>query len=441
MLRDLWKRLSAAALMCCSLFVLHSVNAQTVTVNGTTCSGNWSISGSPTNTVITLPSSCLGPPPACTGAPTITGVSPTSGPVGQTVNITGTNLCSGSTVSINGVAATGVSGGGASLAATVAAGTSGTGAVVVTTPNGSVTSTQTFTVNANPGITSITPAGTAPGGAVTITGSNFAAGATVTFNGTAAVVSAVTATTITTTIPSTLAAGSTVSVIVTVGNVASAPLQYTLGGGAGGGAGYFSIEGKAIPEPSKDYPGQPAPARPGEQNGAGPYMNAYAIDLTRLTGQKCGTATPPVSRLWWHNIDFAKYQSSGAPELPLLAGGEALTWKFTAPASGTNFFTYDSGGDGNRSPAFMTLSDTPCDFDTAKVTGPTAACYKSGATVGLYWTANAGAGGSWECKIEPGRTYFVNLRMQDARPTSQGGSPTVDACAARGFCGGSVQIR
>jgi hypothetical protein len=190
---------------------------------------------------------------------------------------------------------------------------------------------------------------------------------------------------------------------------------------------------------SKEYPGQPATLVPGvAAGGAGPYMNAYSIDGVAT---KCAIASPAITRLWWHNIDFAQYQSSGAPELPLLQGGEAMTWKFTAPASGSNFFTYDSGGDGLRSPAFMSVSTSPCDFDSSKVAAGNA-CYRSGQTVGMYWTATNGNAASYECKLIPGQTYYINLRMQDARPFAQGGNPNVDACAGRnGACGGSVQIR
>lgn len=204
-------------------------------------------------------------------------------------------------------------------------------------------------------------------------------------------------------------------------------------------APYCSVEGDPIPDPSKDLPGFPAPFRPDKLNGAGQYMNAYAINNVST---RCTNGTPAVTRLWWHNIDFARYQSSGAPELPILAPGEAMTWKFTAPASGSSAFTYDrGGGDIVFAPAFISVSQTPCDFDVTKV--PVDACYKSGSTIFMYWNATAGAVQPFECKLVPGQTYFVNLRMQDARPVSQGGQPTVDACAAIGqtACGGSVQIR
>jgi hypothetical protein len=203
-------------------------------------------------------------------------------------------------------------------------------------------------------------------------------------------------------------------------------------------APYCSVENDPIPDPSKDLPGFPAPFRSEKLNGAGPYMNAYAVNGVAT---RCTNGTPAITRLWWHNIDFARYQSSGAPELPILAPGEAMTWKFTAPASGISAFTYDRGGDGIFTPAFISLSQAPCDFDVTKVT--VNACYKSGTTIFLPWHATAGAAESYECKLVPGQTYFVNLRMQDARPASQGGQPTVDACAAIGqtACGGTVQIR
>jgi hypothetical protein len=129
-------------------------------------------------------------------------------------------------------------------------------------------------------------------------------------------------------------------------------------------APYCSVENDPIPDPSKDLPGFPAPFRSEKLNGAGPYMNAYAVNGVAT---RCTNGTPAITRLWWHNIDFARYQSSGAPELPILAPGEAMTWKFTAPASGISAFTYDRGGDGIFTPAFISLSQTPCDFDVTKV--------------------------------------------------------------------------
>lgn len=86
-------------------------------------------------------------PPAA--APTIGSFSPTSGAVGVTVTITGTNLDGATAVRFNGASASfsGVSG--TQVQATVPAGAS-SGPISVTTPGGTATSTASFTVTSPP---------------------------------------------------------------------------------------------------------------------------------------------------------------------------------------------------------------------------------------------------------------------------------------------------
>ena len=123
--------------------------------------------------------------------PTITNISPASGPLsgGTTVTITGTNFVTGATVTIGGVAVTGINVASAtSITATTAAGTTG-GAkdVVVTTPGGLATLPGGF--NYLPvTITSVTPpTGLTSGGTpITITGTGFITGATVNIGGNSA---------------------------------------------------------------------------------------------------------------------------------------------------------------------------------------------------------------------------------------------------------------
>ena len=84
------------------------------------------------------------PPPA----PTITIFSPSSGPIGTLVTITGTNLTSPTALTIGGVSAIAVSNTGTSLVAMVMPGAT-TGTVVVTTAGGTATSASNFTVIAS----------------------------------------------------------------------------------------------------------------------------------------------------------------------------------------------------------------------------------------------------------------------------------------------------
>jgi hypothetical protein len=83
-----------------------------------------------------------------TGAPTITSFNPTSGPVGTSVQINGTNFTGATAVRFNGVSATTFTVQNATrINATVPSGAT-TGPISVTTPSGTATSSTNFTVTA-----------------------------------------------------------------------------------------------------------------------------------------------------------------------------------------------------------------------------------------------------------------------------------------------------
>ena len=107
-------------------------------------------------------------------APTITSLTPTSGAVGGSVTVTGTNFGGSqgtSTIKFNNVAATVTSWSATSIAATVPSTTTGK---VVVNVGGLTNSTQpTFTVVPTPTVTSLSPNSAAVGAPVTITGTNF----------------------------------------------------------------------------------------------------------------------------------------------------------------------------------------------------------------------------------------------------------------------------
>lgn len=217
---------------------------------------------------------------------------------------------------------------------------------------------------------------------------------------------------------------------VSAGGVTSAQFGYPLKS-VGGSAGVYSVEGVLIPSTSKQNAGLNAPFHTG-LSGAG--LNAFAVDLARLPAHNCATATPPIQRLWWHNIDFNTYK--GTADTLLLAPGEAMTWAFVAPASGSSSIDYDLGGQTKPAPAFVSVSTTPCDFDTTKVGRD--GCFVSGYTASIYYTITAGASASpYQCKLQPGVTYYMNIRVQSALT-----SPNTDACLALGggLCGGLLQI-
>jgi cytochrome c peroxidase len=132
---------------------------------------------------------------------------PTFGPVGTGVTITGTTFIGATAVSFNGVAASFTVSPSGTITTTVPAGAT-TGPITVTTPgSGPVKTTTRFTVT--PGITSFAPASGGVGTGVTITGTNFTGATAVLFGGVAATFTVSNPGTITTTVP----AGATTSAI------------------------------------------------------------------------------------------------------------------------------------------------------------------------------------------------------------------------------------
>ncbi|MCC2547141.1 IPT/TIG domain-containing protein [Hymenobacter sp. BT175] len=165
------------------------VGAQSGSITVTTPGGTATSSGNFTVTVV---------------SPTITSLSPSSGPVGTSVTISGSNLSGATSVSFNGTAQTIFTSNSASqLVLNVPTGAT-TGSVTVTTPGGS-SGGLTFTVTAPaPAISSFSPASGPVGSNVIISGSNFTGATAVTFNGTGATIFTVngTGTEITVTVPS-----------------------------------------------------------------------------------------------------------------------------------------------------------------------------------------------------------------------------------------------
>ena len=148
-------------------------------------------------------------------APAITAISPSTGLAGASVTISGSGFnttASANTVKFNGTAAVVTSASSGSLVVTAPASGS-TGAITVTTTGGTATG-PVFTYLQAPAITAITPTSGKAGSAISITGVNFdvvVTNNTVKFNGTAAVVTAGTTTSLVVTAP---AGGSTGAVTV-----------------------------------------------------------------------------------------------------------------------------------------------------------------------------------------------------------------------------------
>jgi len=128
-------------------------------------------------------------PALANGEPTINSFSPSSGPVGTSVMINGTNLTGATWVKFNGVMATITLNTATQIVTEVPTGAS-TGPITAKTTSGTATSPTIFTVTptaAPPTISSFSPKSGPVGTAVQINGSGFVAGATaVQFNGVSA---------------------------------------------------------------------------------------------------------------------------------------------------------------------------------------------------------------------------------------------------------------
>jgi hypothetical protein len=143
-------------------------------------------------------------------APTIASFSPTSGPVGTTVTISGTGLTGATSVTFAGTSAPFTVGSDTSLTATVPTGAA-PGPIAVTTPGGTATTTTSFavtTVTVAPAISSFSPTSGSVGTLVTITGTGFTGTTRVTFGGASAPFTVVSDGVLTTTVPAAARTGS-----------------------------------------------------------------------------------------------------------------------------------------------------------------------------------------------------------------------------------------
>ena len=214
--------------------------SSTVKFNGTTATPT---SWSNTSIVVPVPNSATtgnvvvtvgglasnGLPYTVTVAPSLTSLSPTSGVVGTSVTINGTNFGStkgSSTVTFNGTAATPTTWSSTRIVVPVPAGAS-TGSVVVTV-NGLASNSLPYTVLIAPSVTSVNPSSAQAGAVVTIAGAHFGAtkgSSTVTFNGTPATPTSWSDTSIAVPVPGPATSG---NVVVTVGSLVGNGVGFTV---------------------------------------------------------------------------------------------------------------------------------------------------------------------------------------------------------------------
>jgi gliding motility-associated-like protein len=165
----------------------------------------------------------VNPPPA------IDAITPSSGAIGSTVVITGTDFTGATAVSFNGINAPNfVVDSPTQITATVPVGAT-TGPITVTTANGTGTSTTNFTVLPPPTITSFSPSSGPISSTVTITGSNFTGATAVSFNGiTVTSFTVNSATSITATVP--IGATTGAIAVTTPSSTVTSSSNYTVAG-------------------------------------------------------------------------------------------------------------------------------------------------------------------------------------------------------------------
>jgi hypothetical protein len=162
-------------------------------------------------------------------APSIASLSPTSGAVGASVTISGSNFGTtqgASTVTFNGTGGSLASWSATSIVVPVPSGAT-TGNVVVTV-SGVASNGAAFTVMSTPSITSLSPTSGAVGTSVTVTGTNFGTtqgASTVTFNGTTGTPTSWSATSVVVPVP---LAAITGPVVAVVGGTASNSVVFTV---------------------------------------------------------------------------------------------------------------------------------------------------------------------------------------------------------------------
>jgi hypothetical protein len=116
--------------------------------------------------------------------PTITSFMPTTGAIGASITITGTELANATSVSFNGGVQTTITSNTATSLTVAVPATASTGPLTVTTIGGtSAASSQTFTFIQPPLLSSFTPTTGSAGTSVTLTGTNLQGASSVSFNG------------------------------------------------------------------------------------------------------------------------------------------------------------------------------------------------------------------------------------------------------------------
>jgi IPT/TIG domain/Bacterial Ig-like domain (group 2)/Galactose oxidase, central domain len=308
-------------------------------------------------------------------APSITSLTPTSGAVGASVTIAGSNFGAtqgSSTVKFNGASATVTTWSATSIVATVPTGAT-TGNVVVHA-SGVDSAGKAFTVVAAPSITSLSPTSGAVGASVTITGSNFGStqgSSTVKFNGTTATITSWAAGSIVTKVPTGATTG---NVVVHASGVDSngssftvlpTPSITTLSPTSGAVGAQVTITGTNF--------GSTQGTSTAKFNGTTAAIiswSATSIVVTVPTGATTGNVVVTVSAVASNGVSFTVV---AAPSITSLAPTSA-TVGTSVTITGTNF----GSSQGNGTVKFNGTSGTPSSWTATSIKVPV----PSGATSG-----------------------------------------------------------
>lgn len=405
---------------------LSTANAQNLTLNGavTACTSATITTLSGAANIATQPVGCITVGASTGTNPQLTAVIPSCTALGGTVTVSGANLTGVTAATVNAGTATFTAISSTSISVTtppsVAAGTA---SLTVTTPTGTSNSIS-YTVGncaVAPTITSVAPASAVVGATISIVGTNLGSPTSVTVNGASATVLAgSTATAISVTVPAGATVGAGTIAVSTSGG--SVSIGFTVAAPPTTGDIWISVEGKVPALKPKNT--VPAP-RSNELNGAN--LNAYAI-ANRAGLCKNGL---PISQLWGHSIDVATYNST---DIFTMGPNEALSYRLKTLTSGAGSIQAADYSDITGGALFISISESPCDFDPTKV--GLNACYSAPASIynGVNYYVTTQAISDY-CTLKPNTTYYVNLGYVKGSAATQSSS----SCLSNA-CGGIIQI-
>jgi subtilisin family serine protease len=310
-----------------------------------------------------------------TAAPAINSFSPSSGPAGSTVVISGVNFAGATAVAFNNLTTTFTLNSANQITATVPAGAT-TGRITVTTPIGTATSAGTFTISSAPVITGFNPATGPAGTSVIISGANLNGATSVRFNNVNAVFNVDSSVQITATVPAGATSGP-ISVTTLHGTaqsagsftIAPAPVINNIVPGSGPIGTVVNIEGThftgatavrfngvnastySVVSASQIAATVPAGASDGLVTVVTPSGSANSLVAFQVTGApglddfaNAQTLTGNTGSVSANNSGAGK--QPGEPDHAGNAGGKSVWFQWTAPANGTWVFdTFGSGFD------------------------------------------------------------------------------------------------